>query len=581
MPKADSKRNMHSSSEPVSTAAPTEIRLDDIDQPRILMAVEDQHGVLYYRFGTSARAHWFSHAELLDAPKEVFKRVSTKYSALLTASSQKHFVETIEGHRAFRSGLVASRPGHLDGNYVFPDGRIMRPEGRKRRKIFAAFEADPRFKPSRTYRRWERSISPIIENQPYLLFALATSLMGPMLRHVPPGYAGFNPLIEFCGPPQFGKSYVATMAAAVWCNDPESETGGAATWDTTLNALDDERELHNDGCVVLDENNSGGTTEQSRRELIHKGTFKLFTTASRRRYGDKRPEPLRYAVVSTSNTPLADIVAGDANTRDAVLSRWVTIMLGASRPYGILDSLPKGYEDSGDTMDRLKTVIWRCYGRPGRHFVKFLVNEAERDARGLRRTIHRYLQEFRQHNKAHRSAKTSRMMKTFGLVYATSKLAARAKILPKLWGNSLEWCSAMYREAFELYKVRAGSLATPRPQQPPLSAMQIIRNYIEENRKLIKAFSASSNRKPMTVEEFNALAGLIVGDEGKRCLIVPKLRFESTFKKYKALAQELLDANQVDGHGKARVRAYKEVSRKICVDAKAYHIYIDEQNNAK
>lgn len=304
--------------------------------PGIVDAVMDQHGGRWIRYGSGDHSVWFNAADLISAGTEVFKRLSRVGVLCITRPSQDGIKREVEAHATYRAALVASRPGWLDGHYVFGDGSVIAPHGDER-EVIIAFEGDPKFRPQGSLSDWQASIGPLVTDQPLALFSLAFAFVGPLLRFAPAGYT--NPLVELVGPRECGKSTLGVLAASVWAGNPDSGTGGGESWDLTLNALDDQKRRHRDNFLLQDEGNLAGASARERKEFFPQAVFKLAGTGEKRRFGDEGVlDQTRLAMLSTTNTPIRDLVEGSEDVRGALHSRIVTLQIRKDRPYGVLAS---------------------------------------------------------------------------------------------------------------------------------------------------------------------------------------------------------------------------------------------------
>jgi hypothetical protein len=380
-------------------------------------AVLDQHGGRWIRYGSRDRSVWFNAADLISAGNTVFERLSTVGVLCLTRPSQDRIKREVEAHTTYRAALVASRPGWLDGHYVFGDGTVAVPPGDER-EVIIAFEGDQKFTPQGSLADWQVSIGPLVTDQPLTLFALAFAFVGPLLRFAPAGYT--NPLVELVGPPECGKSTLGVLAASVWAGNPDSDSGGGESWDLTENALDDQKRRHRDNFLLQDEGNLAGASARERKEFFQKAVFKLAATGEKRRFGDEGAlDQTRLAVLSTANTPIRDLVEGSEDVRGALQSRIVTLQIRDDRPYGVLASIPAGCATSRRAIEWLRAATDENYGVAGRAFMERLVEAAATDEEQLRRIIARGLDSYlRRGGEAGGSARVGKCFALVALAWA-------------------------------------------------------------------------------------------------------------------------------------------------------------------
>ena len=524
--------------------------------PGILDAVEDQNGTHWIRFGTSNRSIWFSLEELQLAEKDVFGRLSGPGMTFLTHPTRTKFKKQIESHSSYRPALVASHPGWLGKHYVFGDGEVIAPPD-DACEVLIAFSPNPKFTPTGKLKDWQEDVGPVVMNQPLPLFAAAYSFVGPILRFAPAHI--HNPEVEFVGERECGKSIVVAFGASIWAGDPESDVGGAETWDLTINALDTQRVAHADCLLPLDEVNLAGNTRQDQSEVIGKGVFKLAARGGRKRYADKAPVPnVRHATLSSSNVPLAELVPGPDAVRAARQSRMITIQIPKDHAYGVLHSVPEGFANCGTAMDRLRSAVDQNYGRAGRAFIRQLVDAAAADEQALRRRIEkltRCLAKLREGGAA-------RDKNTLAVTFAAGMLARKWGGLPKAWGPLL-------RSILQVYRLQGDARAAP-------SGLERIRDYRRVNRKNLVKISAM--KAPYSERDFARTAGFLRPAAGGVEILIPSGRFQQEFPDYRELMRSLKKAGKARTEGGKRPKLTIKAPSRVCSSGRVYCIRISAES---
>jgi hypothetical protein len=528
--------------------------------PGIIDAVIDQHGGHWIRYGSRDRSVWFAAEDLISASPAVFRRLSSVGAHCLTRTSQDRIKREVEAHTTYRAALVASRPGWLDGHYIFGDGTVAAPPGDEK-EVIVAFEGDPKFTPQGTLAEWQASVGPLVADQPLALFALALAFVGPLLRFAPAGYT--NPLIELVGPRECGKSSLGVLAASVWAGNPDSDTGGGETWDLTLNALDDQKRRHRDNFLLLNEGNLVGASSQERRNIVQQAVFKLAETGERRRFGDEgASEHARCAVLSTTNTPLEDLVEGSPEVRGALHSRMVTLRIDADRPFGVLASIPAGCATSREAMERLRVAADENYGVAGRAFMKRLVRDAATDEEYLRHIIARGLDSYlRRRSEAGGSA---RVAKCFALVAVAGALARRYGVLPEAW-------DLVFGTVHEVQDSLVAAEAMPKAK-PRASALDAVSAYVARERGNL--IPVGDLTRQLAAAEFEKAAGFLRKQAGRKELLVPAARFQREFPDHVAMMRELRSAGLAKTEGGDRPKLTIKAPRAVCEGGRLYCVVI-------
>ena len=522
--------------------------------PCIQDAVHDQHGQCWIRFGTAEKTIWFALADLISDAPNVFRRLSSVGATCLTARTQTALKEVVEAHEGYRPALVSTRPGWLDEVYVFGDGTHVAPRS-DTREVIVTFEPNAKFAPRGTLAGWQHAVTPFTARQPLPYFCLALALTGPILRFAPRGYV--NPQAEIVGPRESGKTSLATLAASVWAGDPESDCGGGESWDTTVNALDDLKLTRADGFLFLDEGNLAGNSAKDQREFALKATFKLAATGSKRRFGDQGPgQHARLAMLSTTNTALADLLDGNDEARAAVRSRRITLRIASDAPHGVFANLPGTFTSARTASEAMAGVADRLWGRAARAFVKRLVIEADRDEEGLRRLISGGLDAYIRRDRT--TPGSARVQKSFALAAVAASLAERWDIFKREWGSPFVLTQAVAQHTCEANDDMASN---------PVAKIQ---RYVEQHRaNLIEVESLDD---PLTKVAFEDAVGFLrQGRDGEEVL-VPAATLQAAFPDYEVMMRSLRTSGHARTEGGRTPKLTIKTPRAICDGGRVYCI---------
>lgn len=519
-------------------------------EPRVIRALaavtSSGHPQRWYLIGREGASCWISSNQMIEAEKEVYKRLDGCGFPVLAARTKNRIKELIEKHVSFEPGLVAGRPGWLEEFFVLGDGTVIAPPGRRSDEVIVAFPRIPKFHPRGDLQSYKTAIGPVISGQPLPLFAIYLALLGPVLKFVP-GNITTNPMVEFVGPPERGKSVLACLAASVWAGS-ERDVGGAETWDTTLNSLDNVRQDHNDIILVMDESNQAGENRQQQAALLGKAIFKLATSGSKRRHNEVEPDPVRLAVLSTSNEPLRDIVKGAPDVVHALSTRLATVMVGEQ---GVLHKVPSGFDDSKSATENLRDALNVNYGVLGQAFVENLVREAAEDESILKATIAADVEEFR--DLVWEPGESERISKLFGMAYAVAKMASRYQLVPVAPDRARSMLRHIYKEMVAR----------------PLSALDKIEAYVEQNLDDIPLIAKT---RVLTKEVFGSATGFRRSVGGVREVLIPTTRFHSEFPDYNALLKELVAAGRLKVENGRQRKLSIKAPKSLCATGRVYVI---------
>jgi len=363
--------------------------------------------------------------ELLGSSQKAFSKLMANCIPSLQSSSQNKIKALVESHTKFRPALVATEPGWLRNCYVMGDGQIIRSKDDET-EVLVSFEAIPKFIPVGTLKAWQASLAPFVAGQDLCLFALALGFVGYILPFAPSDY--LNPVVEFVGPSQSGKSTLAALSASISSGDRENSCGGAESWNCTPAAIPGMGMKHRHNLLVLDEANL--TSNKNLSEVF----FNLAQLKEKQRFGEPRAaKPIKLGLLSTSNESIEKRVNARAENMQAVLSRVVTVEVDKESGLGIFS-----YEHENMTTrqmaEGIHAAINRNYGVAGRAFVKKLVERLADQSRGdFRETVSKRLNNYMQ--KSDDLESDPRIQKTLALIAVAGDYAQWMGIIPKEWGK--------------------------------------------------------------------------------------------------------------------------------------------------
>ncbi|MER9523742.1 DUF927 domain-containing protein [Mesorhizobium sp. LNJC394B00] len=541
----------------MSTTRTTTGLVSSDDGPQIIDAVIDQHGNYWIKFGTATNSCWVSLAELATDEKAFFAKLTNGGVRLYTSKSRNKFKGAVEEHKEYRKGLVAATSGWVGRHFVFGDGTVISPKN-DARELIVTFPPDRKFTPVGSLIAWQDAMSPV-KKQPVCLFVLIYALVAPLLKFAPPNF--LNPQLELVGPPECGKTTIAVAAASVWAGNPDSEVGGGQTWDVTALYLDRAKAAHAGGILVLDEGNLAGADKAGQKEVIRRGIFSMSSKGMRRRFIDVTETPLVHvAVLSTSNTPLRDLVEVPGNTRDALMSRMPTIQVDDRHEYGVFKFLPKGFATSREAADAIRNAALADYGVASRAFVEHLMNASEDEA-GLRIRIQDLIGKFRKEVGEVEGVGLNRVLNTVALTFAAGVLAKEWGVVPKGWGRLLPAFAEI------LQSIRGAKQAKAKPR-----AIDRVVDYVSQNDL---ANAKNLRKRPLTAEQFHQARGIMKADDSE--VLIPTSVFTSTFSDHTAMLNELKKEGYLKGEGGMKPKMSIKTPKMVCAVGRVYRIVLPAQ----
>jgi hypothetical protein len=522
--------------------------------PKILDAVVSQRGDRRIKFGTEDSSIWFAVSALQMDERTVFARLANAGFNYLTSSKKSAFKKDIEDHENYRPGLVASTPGPIGDHFVFGDGTVeSRPGGAE---VIVAFDGEEKFSPVGTLAAWHKAVGRVVSEQPLPLFVLCLAFLPAILRFIP----GMNPLFELVGEPESGKTTAGLLAASVWAGNSSSEVGGGMTWDLTVNAFDVVKVAHAGALLFLDEGNLAGANERERGDVVRKLIFKASSKGGRKRLTDKvAPPNVDFALLSTSNQPLRNVIHAKAAELDAMRTRMSTVVIGHN--LGVLTHIPEGFRSTREAIEHLRDAAKDNHGVAARAFVERLVRA---DRKKLQAKIDREMARFARKLPSVDGDGNARTTRMFSAIYAAGVLARRWRVLPAEWGDLVAALLSVWH-----------ALDTPARTVKKFPAVERFKSHFEEvEGGMIPARKLGG---PLSQALFDEIPGVVAKAEGGRTeAIISTVRFKKDFPDHVSVMKELREQGAAKTErGKLSIKT----PRYICASGRAYVITLPVTDN--
>ena len=498
-----------------------------------------------------------SRSNHADHVSEVFPRLTKLGAPCLTRTSKDTILKAVEACQPVRKEHVASRSGWAGSVYVLADGTTVPSEPKP--PLIIGLTPDRTQEPKGSLEGWQEGVGPIVQGQTIPLFLLGVAFCALLRRLTPPDY--HNVLVELVGDGAAGKTILSSLASSVFRGNPEGDTGGGASWDRTQLSVDESKITGRDSLVVFDEAQLAGRTEQERNTNVQQTVFRMFGTGARSRVGDLGPpEHSRVAFLSTSNTPLSEMVSGNQLLKDAALSRIITVTIDPARPYGALDALPKGFKDSAEAMEGLRSAVDLNYGWPARAFLERLIKEIAEDEAAFKAKLKRDLASFRSDCRA-KASSAVRAEKSFALIAVAGRLARKWGVIPKHWGSVSKACLRIQRTLVEV------------PPPRGKSAQSRIQEYVSHNKDRIKKISSSDN-PDLAITEYENAAGFLIGSGQDMEFIMSTKMYRTIFDGDEMLLRLLRELGLMKTEIGKDAKLSTKTPRKICASGRSYRFRI-------
>ena len=408
------------------------------DPSIICRAVENKNGDRYFLIGTETKSEWISMNEMFNDEKQAMATIGRTGIPAMTTKAKNAIKEAIEKQTKFDPALVATRPGWIrDDIYVHANGEVQPPSG-VGVEVIVAFQPDLGWSKRGTLKEWKKGLNRLIPGNRLAAGLLCYAFASLILSKVPSRV--INPALQLVGPPESGKSTLATMVMSIFGGDPSSEIGIGRTWDMSPKAQEELRRMSNDAVLFLDEEN----VQDEKVRGNHLPIFLHSSSGGRARPGEsERKNPLRSALLSTANVSSSQLKGrGQSSVDKAAATRLISLVFNGP----LLDKAPPGFNSTRDVARALSQHSASYYGSASRAFVKEIINACVADKVAFGEQIAKHMRRF--DKKAPRAEHGSeRIRTTFALMYAAGRLAEQWKIMPSDCASARKSVVALCRRA--------------------------------------------------------------------------------------------------------------------------------------
>jgi uncharacterized protein (DUF927 family) len=239
------------------------------------------------------------------------------------------------------------------------------------------------------------------------------------------------------------------VAGSVWgchVSRERQDKGFIESWHTTEGQVEKTGLAHNNTVLLLDETRLAGSDAKTRAITISKIVFQLSEGVERNRMTNPRPvRGLQSYFLSTSNLTFDQIaVAGKIEMDDAYRSRMFDIPCPEQSGFGIFETI-HDFASGEEMSDALQHRSRLYFGTAGLAFVRKLVADRNRNAKGFRRKLKGYRVKYRENAKAAFARaglkSLARVTSRFATTYAAGRLAIDYGVLP--WKPSSLGCAVV------------------------------------------------------------------------------------------------------------------------------------------
>lgn len=297
-----------------------------------------------------------------------------------------------------------------------------------------------------TLESWKQEIGRKCIGNSRLILAVSAAFSGPLLRPLNIQGGGFH----FRSASSAGKSTTQYVAGSVWGGG--GPNGFARTWAATKSASESTAELHNDGCLILDEMRLIDPREVE--QIVYMLANGSGKSRENRNLTGRRTLQWRLMLISSGEITLADcaMLAGQ-KMRGGAEIRMATIPADAERGLGLFEEL-HGTDNPGVFAETLEAAAKQNYGIPIRAFIRYLIENWETEIANPDGAL-KWIEDFIGHHLPKDSPpEVRRVLRRFAAVACAGELATDAGITGWPPGTASQGCV----DCFDAWLVERGGL---------------------------------------------------------------------------------------------------------------------------
>ena len=496
-----------------------------------LTGLQDQHGNRLIEVKTSVGELYLSMNDVVE-PAKAAPKLANVGVVLPAGKRRTAFFERLAEIEDFQPVHIIDNVGWHQTTFALGDGTQTRPDGASPLRTLLKPELD-KWSTAGTLKQWRAGVARPLTGQSIAMLTLMLPFAPPIMRFVD---CWTNPGFELVGPKATGKSTLLMAASSVY-GGIGGTSGGRyyETWNVTSAGMETLAQRHCDCLLILDELNTltaGGTTG-AKRQAYNGIVFNLGSGIDKAKFGEKRNAQRFMCYLSSSNTPLAqELAGGAADVVSAAADRLLTISVDAGRGLGVFDFVPDGFRSSKDLIDSVKAAASKNHGVAIRAYLEKLVQDLADDEERLAESIRGWVRRFELRALTGADSGTqNRTASMFALVYAAGRLAQVYGVIPKGWECGPAVLACYQRHIAEKAVALGG-------------ALERIRSYAGR-----KGVIQGARARDVDVKVFRASAGLIFSQRAGEELVVDPRAFRSRVSDSLALIKALDRLGAVDGDG--------------------------------
>lgn len=491
----------------------------------------DQHGNRLIEVKTSAGELYLSMSDVVE-PAKAAPKLADLGIVLIAGKRRTAFFERLSEVEEFQPVHIIDSVGWHQTTFALGDGTQIRPDGSSPLRSQLKPEFD-KWSTAGTLKQWRAGVAQPLTGQSIAMLTLMLPFAPPIMRFVD---CWTNPGFELVGPKATGKSTLLMAASSVY-GGIGGTSGGRyyETWNVTSAGMETLAQRHCDCLLILDELNTltAGSTPGPKRHAYNGIVFNMGSGIDKTKFGEKRNAQRFLCYLSSSNTPLAqELAGGAADVVSAAADRLLTISVDAGRGLGVFDFVPDEFRSSKDLIDSVKSAASKNHGVAIRAYLEKLVQDLADDQDRLAERIRGWVRQFELRALTGADSGTqNRTASMFALVYAAGRLAQDYGVVPKRWECGPAVLTCYQRHVAEKAVALGG-------------ALERIRAYAART-DVIQGRGA----RDIDVKSFRASAGLVLGQGAGDEIVVDPRAFRARVSDSLALIKALDRLGAVDRDG--------------------------------
>lgn len=338
--------------------------------------------------------------------------------------------------------LLSYKPGFVGLNYLDIGGKVI---GQ------AKGQYGPLLHPSVSFssinndqqgslKEWQQHVAQYAHNSPLLMLSICLPFAGVICSLTSIENGGFH----IYGRSSLGKSIMTYVASSVIGHYSNNEK-----WNITETGMEELSERNNDSLLILDDAQTIADTPKQRASRLQKVIYVFANGKGKvksKRYQERTAEWRAFLLSNGEKSLQQYAIEGGSEKLNGEKVRVIDIPAEINQKYGILESLPDGFQSTSEFIQHLELNCKSFYGSAKYHFLGILIKNLNKDKTDIVDFIAKRIAHFKKKVKVDlNNGIEVRIADKFALVYAAGCLAIKYDIFPFEWKDILNSIIKCYR----------------------------------------------------------------------------------------------------------------------------------------